>query len=79
MDTVTITVAVGWTSVRPIQPDQHTTHVTLVLDCAGMDDLPRVEAEARLLASTIVASTPGSLVRPACVMPTRAEIVALVL
>lgn len=51
---------VGWTSVRPIVPDQHWSRV--VVDA-------ETELAGELLALQIVASRPG------CEMPTRSEIV----
>lgn len=49
------TVEVGWTSTRPVRPDQHVSRVTVWAVNA---------AEAELLALAMVAA------RPSCVMPT---------
>jgi hypothetical protein len=53
--TVTVSVAVGWTSSRPVVPDEHTTYV--VVSAA-------TETDAVLAAAQMVASDPR------CVMPT---------
>jgi hypothetical protein len=52
---VTFTVDVGWTSTRPVRPDQHTSRVTVAADTGH---------QAELLALSMVAA------RPECVMPT---------
>lgn len=67
------TVEVGWTSTRPVRPDEHTSYVTVAA---------RNEAEAVLVAAQMVAAVPdgdgrGRYLpsgRPGCVMPTRTRI-----
>lgn len=57
---MTYTVDVGWTSVRPVRPDQHTSRVTV---------LANTGTEAELLALSMVAA------RPSCVMPTSSVVI----
>lgn len=54
------TVDVGWTSVRPVRPDQHTSRVQVVAD-SGED--------AELIAIHMVAA------RTTCVMPTSSVVI----
>lgn len=54
------TVDVGWTSTRPVRPDQHTSRIHL--DAATAHD-------AELTALQIVAA------RPSCVMPTSSTVI----
>jgi hypothetical protein len=60
-------VRVGWTSSRPIVPDQHVSQV--VVWAAD-------EVEASLVAAQIVAAVdrPSVSGRPGCVMPTRTAV-----
>lgn len=58
------TVVVGWTSSRPVIPDEHFSTVVLTAPS---------EHEAELLATQLVAS------RPCCEMPTSSVITAVVL
>ncbi len=60
------TIAVGWASVRPIIPDQHTAYVRVVA---------QDHVEAELIAAQIVAST-GSLFS-VCEMPTSTRIMSV--
>lgn len=55
----TWTVRVGWTSVRPVRPDQHFSRIVIAADDA---------TSASCAAAQWVAS------RPECVMPTSTEI-----
>lgn len=63
MSTASITVAVGWTSVRPVIPDQHISYVTVPIECAefgfaidGMRGLRAFERIAILEAFGVVAA-----------------------
>ncbi|MGN6575268.1 MAG: hypothetical protein ACTHKG_06250 [Nocardioides sp.] len=64
------TVEVGWTSSRPIRPDEHVSTVQV----AAPD-----EVAATLLAAQVVASAPAWLAvgRPGCEMPTSTRVVAV--
>ena len=67
------TVRVGWTSSRPVRPDEHTSFVTVAADS---------EVEALQLAAQLVGTIAGGghpshvypSGRPGCVMPTSTEI-----
>lgn len=61
---VVYTVRVGYTSRRPVIPDQHTAHVQVV--STGHDGV-----DAMLAAAQMVACWPW------CVMPTSTEVVAV--
>lgn len=62
MDEVTATVTVGWTSHRPIRPDEHLSSVTTTGDS---------DTECTLAAAQIVAC------RPSCEMVTSTTITDL--
>ena len=62
IEPLTFTVDVGFTTQRPVIPDQHTSRVVLVA---------YTEAEAHTTAALMVAS------RPCVVMPTRTTTVAV--
>lgn len=74
----TWTVDVGWTSTRPIRPDEHTTRVHV---------LAHDEHEASLLAAQMVCAVGGAsplayragagTPTPVCEMPTSTRIVAV--
>jgi hypothetical protein len=64
-------VVVGWTSSRPIVVDEHASMVLVSADCATLADLPRAENDAVLQAIAIVCA------RPACEMPTSAQLIEL--
>ncbi len=58
------TIQVGWTSTRPVRPDEHTAWVHVWAS---------TETEAQLVAAQMVACRPG------CEMPTSTRILDLVM
>jgi hypothetical protein len=59
------TVRVGWTSSRPIRPDEHVSWLRLTAES---------EAEAVIAAAQQVQSTGATMTRPRCVMVTSARV-----
>lgn len=49
-----VRVLVGFTTSRPIVPDEHFAAVIVHVDCPRHEDIPRAECEAELLAIAIV-------------------------
>lgn len=69
---LTAVVTVGWTSSRPVRPDEHTSRVVVAAD---------TETDATLTAAQIVSARRGGGASgvPGCVMPTSTRIEELTL
>lgn len=45
-----VRLLVGWTTSRPIAPDEHTAMLVLAVDCPTIEDMPAAEREAHEIA-----------------------------
>ena len=67
---ITVTVLVGWTSHRPVRPDEHVSAVTVAVPFTST--LAAAELEASLIAVAMV------ICRPPCEMPTSTTISTMI-